>query len=76
MLEPTQPSSYLNDSVDIFLDWGDRGGRRVKVMDGNISTNLKKLAIATTPKIHPKHCKIKAQAASYTACGMAVEIFH
>lgn len=34
VLEPSRPSSFLNDSVEIFLDWGDRGGQRVKVMDG------------------------------------------
>jgi len=34
VLEPTQSSSFLNDSVEMFLDWGGGGGQRVKVMDG------------------------------------------
>ena len=34
VLDPTQPRLYLNDSVEIFLDHGNRGGQRVKVLDG------------------------------------------
>ena len=29
-----QPKSYLCDGVEIYLDYGNRGGRRVKVLDG------------------------------------------
>lgn len=34
VLEPEQPSSYLCDCVEIYLDCAGRGGRRVEVLDG------------------------------------------
>ena len=32
--EPDQPSSYLCDCIEIYLDYAHRGGQRVTVLDG------------------------------------------
>ena len=34
VLGPTQPKSFLCDGLEIYLDYGNRGGRRVRVLDG------------------------------------------
>ena len=34
VLGPERPSSFLCDGLEIYLDYGNRGGRRVKVLDG------------------------------------------
>jgi hypothetical protein len=34
VVEARQEASYLCDCVEIYLDYGNRGGKRVKIMDG------------------------------------------
>ncbi|MBN1488658.1 MAG: hypothetical protein JXA69_01970 [Phycisphaerae bacterium] len=34
VLDPTQPSAFLCDCVEIYIDYANRGGRRVHVLDG------------------------------------------